>query len=266
MKRYRAIAEYYDPEYAANDMLHRDVPFLLERLPSRSQRILEIATGTARAAIPLAQAGHRVVGIDYARDMLEIARRKRDAVGLRERELELIQADALDLDLGRQFDFACILFNTFLNFTTLEEQDRLLANIRRHLRPRGRIWIDIFNPDPGLLAQPHSENLEPTLFYVHSLDRTVQRTTDVQRHPDLQLQRITFKYCWYDAEGNEHFERVSFDLTHLFPRELRLLLERHGFEITSLWGDYDGSEVTADSPRLICDARLKPARAARRRL
>src|SRR5690606_14838501 len=126
-------------------------------------------------------------GIDYAREMLEIARRKRDAVGLRERELELIEANVLDFDLGRKFDVACILFNTFLNFTTLEEQDLLLENIRRHLKPRGRIWIDIFNPDPELLAQPRSENLEPTLFYVHSLDRTVQRTTDVERHPDLQL-------------------------------------------------------------------------------
>src|SRR5690554_5300428 len=118
MKRYRAIAEYYDPEYAANDMLQRDVPFLLEHLPARSQRILEIAVGTGRVAIPLAQAGHRVVGIDYAREMLEIARRKRDAVGLRERELELIEANVLDFDLGRKFDVACILFNTFLNFTT----------------------------------------------------------------------------------------------------------------------------------------------------
>ncbi len=264
MKRYRAIAEYYDPEYAANDMLQRDVPFLLEHLPARSQRILEIAVGTGRVAIPLAQAGHRVVGIDYAREMLEIARRKRDAVGLRERELELIEANVLDFDLGRKFDVACILFNTFLNFTTLEEQDLLLENIRRHLKPRGRIWIDIFNPDPELLAQPRSENLEPTLFYVHSLDRTVQRTTDVERHPDLQLQRITFRYCWFDNEGREHVERITFDLTHLFPRELQLLLERHGFEIVNLWGDYDGSDVTADSPRIICDARLKRGRAERR--
>ena len=55
------------------------------QLPARRQTVLELAVGTGRAAIPIAQAGHRVVGVDYAADMLAIARRKRDAVGLTER-------------------------------------------------------------------------------------------------------------------------------------------------------------------------------------
>src|SRR5437763_1838120 len=81
MSRYRAIADYYDAEYADHPMLDRDVPFFLGHLPRKSQRVLELACGTARAAIPIAQAGHRVVGVDYAPEMLEIARHKRDAVG-----------------------------------------------------------------------------------------------------------------------------------------------------------------------------------------
>src|SRR3954451_711149 len=85
MKRYRAIAEYYDAENARHAMLEHDVPFFLGQLPkTRSQSILELAAGTGRAAIPLAQAGHRVVAVDYADDMLAIARRKRDAVGVTE--------------------------------------------------------------------------------------------------------------------------------------------------------------------------------------
>ncbi|HZL34685.1 MAG TPA: class I SAM-dependent methyltransferase [Tepidisphaeraceae bacterium] len=69
---YRAIAEYYDAENAHHRMLHEDVPFFMGQLPRRKQQILELAVGTARAAIPLAQAGHRVVGIDYAADMTYI--------------------------------------------------------------------------------------------------------------------------------------------------------------------------------------------------
>src|SRR5690242_15483859 len=102
MKRYRAIAEYYDFESQRIRWLERDVPFFLRHLPRRRRLdILELATGTARAAIPLAQAGHRVAGVDYAKDMLDIARRKRDAVGLSDRELELILADVLKLNLKR---------------------------------------------------------------------------------------------------------------------------------------------------------------------
>src|SRR6478672_3895480 len=99
MKRYRAIAEYYDAEYAELEMLRHDVPFFLGQLPRRPkpQSVLELAVGTARAAIPIAQAGHRVVGVDYARDLLGIARRKAEAAGLRERELSLQLADVRTL-------------------------------------------------------------------------------------------------------------------------------------------------------------------------
>ena len=130
-KRYRAIAEFYDAENEHHRMLQEDVPFFLGQLPRRRRLdVLELAVGTARAAIPIAQAGHRVVGVDYAADMLAIARRKRDSVGLSERELSLVQADLLSLRLRRRFDRICIFFNTFLNFTTLPEQDRVLNAAR----------------------------------------------------------------------------------------------------------------------------------------
>src|SRR5688500_7388801 len=134
MKRYRAIAEYYDAENEHAPMLHEDVPFFLGQLSRRQrQAVLELAVGTGRAAIPIAQAGHRVVGVDYAADMLAIARRKRDATGLRERDLSLVQGDILKLDLKRRFDCVCVFFNTFLGFATLDEQDRALVTILRHL-------------------------------------------------------------------------------------------------------------------------------------
>src|SRR6478609_476103 len=101
MKRYRAIAEYYDPEYADKAMLRDDVPFFLAHLPKRSQQILELAAGTARAAIPIAQAGHRVVGVDYAKDMLAIARRKGELMDVRESKLQLLHGDVTRLNLRR---------------------------------------------------------------------------------------------------------------------------------------------------------------------
>src|SRR3954452_1813751 len=104
-KLYRAIAEYYDAENANHRVLEEDVPFFLGQLPKRRQSILELAVGTGRAAIPLAQAGHRVIGIDYVQDMLDIARRKRDAVGLTEKNLRLLRQDALKLNVRQKFDW-----------------------------------------------------------------------------------------------------------------------------------------------------------------
>ena len=255
-KRYRAIAEYYDAENEHYSMLQEDVPFFLSHLPRRRLSILELAVGTARAAIPLAQAGHRVVGVDYDPKMLALARRKRDSVGLTEEELSLRRADLLRFNLGRKFDRICIFFNTFLSFTTLPEQDRVLGSIRRHLKPGGRFWLDIFNPDLSLLAEPAHRNLDPCFFSVNG--RTVQRLTDISRGSQPQVQHLTFKYSWYDAKGKAHRERTEFDLTYLMPRELQLLLERNGFKIEHLWGDYDGSELRPDSPRMIAECRQAP--------
>jgi SAM-dependent methyltransferase len=250
MKRYRAIPEYYDAENVSHEMLDRDVPFFLKHLRGR-QSTLELAVGTARAAIPIAQAGHQVVGIDNDARMLKIARRKRDAVGLGDREVKLVHGDVLKFDLRRRFDWVCIFFNTFLAFTTLQEQDQLLQAVLRHLKPRGRFWLDIFQPNLAILAQDVSVDLAPVAFYVPELDRTVCKTIEVRRDPTRQMQRVTFHYTFFDVKGLEHRQRREFDLTFVFPRELQLLLERNGLRIERMYGDHDGSRLNADSPRMI---------------
>jgi SAM-dependent methyltransferase len=251
MKRYRAMAEYYDAEYAESKMLRQDVPFFLGQLPKKRQTILELCVGTARAAIPMAQAGHRVVGVDYAQDLLDIARRKRDAVGLSDRNLQLIHGDVLDLNLPTQFDWVCIFFNTLLAFPKLDEQDRLLQVARKHLKRNGRFWIDIFQPDLAMLSGSQTKGFDPHLFYVPALDRTVYQTTEIKRDCSRQIQDVTFHYRWFDARGREHREKNSFQMTWIFARELQLLLERNGLRIEAMYGNYDGSKLSPASPRMI---------------
>ena len=85
------------------------------------QAVLELACGTGRAAIPLAQAGHRVVGLDYDAKMLQIARRKRDFVGLADRNLSLVKANVVKFDLRKNSIgwFCCsILFWGLRNWTS----------------------------------------------------------------------------------------------------------------------------------------------------
>ena len=251
MKNYRAIAEYYDYEYADSKMLQEDVPFFIGQLPKKRQTILELAVGTARAAIPISQSGHRVVGVDYAMDMLEIARRKRDGVGLTDKQLSLQDGDIRSLKLNEKFDWVCLFFNTLLAFTTINDLDAVLTTVHRHLKPKGRFWLDIFQPNLQLLASPNSKRLDPHAFYVDSLDRSIFSTTEVRRDPSRQVQEVTFHYTWFDARGIRHRERNRFAMTSIFPRELQLLLERNGLKIERLFGNYDGSELSAESPRMI---------------
>lgn len=251
MKRYKAIPEFYDAESADIKMLHNDVPFFLGQMPKKRQSVLELAVGTARAAIPIAQAGHRVTGIDYDQNLLSIAKQKRDSVGLKERDLKLLHGDILEVDLKVTFDWVCIFFNTLLAFPTLDELDRLLQRARRHMKPRGRLWIDIFQPDLAHLARPTDTGLDPRMFHVPQMDRTVFQTTDVRRDVATQLQEITFNYSWFDDFGEVHRRQNRFSMTWIFPRELELLLSRNGLWIEELWGNYDGSALKSESPRMI---------------
>lgn len=260
-RTYKAIAEYYDPEYEHLDYLKRDVPFLMKRMGSRPRKVLEVAVGTGRAAIPLAEAGHTVVGVDNDPGVLAIATRKRDFVGLTGKRLRLVKADARSLRVGLGgtggkvggFDWCVLLFNTLLAFTTIDELDAVVGNCARHLKRGGRFWVDVFNPDLSLIAERESYGLDPVTFHVPSLERTVSRVTDVE---DLSpgVRQVTFHYRWFE-QGEERHEAVRFELAWMMPRELVLLLERHGLDIEGMWGDYDASDVTTTSPRIIVQAR-----------
>jgi SAM-dependent methyltransferase len=264
MKHYKAFSAYYDAEYADHPMLQHDVGFLLRRLPRAAADILELATGTGRAAIPLAQAGHRVTGVDYDPAMLEIARRKRDSVGISPTNLSLLRSNITALKVGRKFDWIVLLFNTFLAFPTLEEQDALLQGVTRHLKPAGRFWIDMFQPSFELLAREKAEHIDPSVFYVPELQRTVQRTTSLRIDSARQIQHVTFHYTWFDDRGREHREKRQFVLAFVFPRELQILLERNGLEIVDFYGDHNGRQFNADSPRMIVSCRLKRSAALAR--
>jgi SAM-dependent methyltransferase len=255
-KPFDVAADYYDAENARHEILKQDVPFFLGLLPNRRQSVLELAVGTGRAAIPIAQAGHRVVGVDEAARMLEVAAQKKAVAGLADRDLRLLHADARTVRLGERFDWVAIFFNSLLGFASLEDLDAVLTTVREHLKPRtGRFFFDLFHPDHLRMAREHEADVEPDAFFVPSLNRTVYRTTEIHRDVGRSLIRLKFHYRWFDARGRERRETMKFDATYLFPRELRILLERNGLEIESLWGNYDASPLTSDAPRMIGIAR-----------
>lgn len=250
-KPYRAPAHWYDAENARHDVLKQDVPFFLGQLPAKKQSILELACGTGRAAIPLALAGHRVVGIDYAPEMIDLAIQKRASAGIAEKRLKLAVADMLDLKLGEKFDWVCVFFNTLCNFTSLELLDQVMAGVVRHMKPNGRFWTDLFNPDPGLWAEPVATQRDPYIFRSPTDDRTIFFHTDVYRSSEPQVQHVVHRYEWFDDKGKRRKASHEFDMTSIYPREFRLLVERHGLEVEQMWGNYDGSPVTPDAPRII---------------
>jgi SAM-dependent methyltransferase len=111
--------------------------------------ILELAAGTGRLAVPLAQAGHAVTAVDLDPAMLARARTRRDAAGLGDDGLRFVEADLLGLrlpDAGR-FALAFIALNSLMLLGSRTAQREAVATLAAHLAPGGLAVVDVWLPD-----------------------------------------------------------------------------------------------------------------------
>ncbi len=148
------FVEAYDAFYHADPppMIAGDVAFYERMARASGGPVLELACGTGRVALPLAEAGLDVTGIDSADAMLAIARRKAAATAAPVRDrLTLVEGDMTTLDLGRLYGLVFVAFRSFQLLLTVERQRQALQAMRRHLRPGGRLALHLFDPRLELL-------------------------------------------------------------------------------------------------------------------
>jgi SAM-dependent methyltransferase len=117
--------------------------------------ILELGVGTGRIAVPLAEAGYSVTGVDLDPAMLRRARERAARAGrMAQRNLTLIEGDAraLPKDIGT-FRLAFVALNSLLVFGTREDQRRTLRVMADVLEPGGLAVVDVWLPDAEDLAR-----------------------------------------------------------------------------------------------------------------
>ena len=116
--------------------------------------VLELGCGTGRILLPLAGAGHQVLGVDTSPHMLALARDKLASAGPEvAARVRLVQGDLRYLELRERFDLAIVAVKTFAYLITRHDQQRALAAICAHLRPGGLLAIDLLNPTPDWLSR-----------------------------------------------------------------------------------------------------------------
>jgi SAM-dependent methyltransferase len=147
-----ALARFYDLDL-------RDDPGDLDLWLALADRaegpVLELATGTGRLAVPLAQAGHRVTGVDIDPVMLARARERAGAAGLGDDRLRLLEADLLTItleDAGR-YALSFIALNSIMLLADRGAQRQAFATMATHLRPGGLAAVDAWLPDAEDLAR-----------------------------------------------------------------------------------------------------------------
>jgi SAM-dependent methyltransferase len=146
-----ALARLYDLDLADDP---GDLDLYLALADRADGPILELAVGTGRLAVPLAEAGHDVTGVDLDPAMLERARRR--ARGTRaEARLTLVEADIVGLRLraAGSFGLAFIGLNSLLVLPTRKAQRAAIQALADHLAPGGLAVVDLWLPDAEDLAR-----------------------------------------------------------------------------------------------------------------
>ena len=127
------LEEFQDPYlYDLEETYYApDGPFIESLARETGGPLLDVACGAGRLAIPFAQQGFAVTGVDLALPMIERARRKADEAGV---SVRFEHGDARTMELGERFGLAYLTGNAFQAFLTRADQDALLRGIREHLR------------------------------------------------------------------------------------------------------------------------------------
>lgn len=253
MAEYVDYAEYYDSDHT----ITLDVGFYLDYAQRCGSPILELASGTGRLAIPLAEAGFEIHGVDLSENMLAICRRKVEEKALGDR-VHLTRADMVQFELPRKdFALAYVALRSFMHLLTQEDQRACLQQIYEHLRPRGYFIVDIIAPDVEKLAQKPTATFAvrrefslPNGHHAVRKDRLVQHDIVKQvRHFELRFEEI-------DATGALVRERlVPLATRYTFRYELQLLLERVGFEIIGVFRDYDQNPFDGTGELIVVSRR-----------
>ena len=219
------IAEIYDGRYleAFRDDTDRAVAFL--RQLAGEGPALELGVGTGRVALPLAQAGVEVHGIDASEAMIAKLRSKPGGEAI-----AVTIGDFADFSLERRFPLIYVVFNTFFAILTQDEQVACFAAIARHLTPGGAFVLQAFVPDlsrfddHGQRTSTESIGVDHVTLETSSHDPTTQRTDSqyvVLRQGRVDIYPVRIRYAY-----------VS---------ELDLMARLAGLRLRGRWADWNGT-------------------------
>jgi SAM-dependent methyltransferase len=193
---------------------------------------LELGIGTGRIALPLAQRGVRVHGIDLSEAMVARLRAKpgADPIGV-------TIGDFATTTVEGTFSVAYIVFNTIMNLTTQDEQIACFRNVAAHLEPGGCFVIEV--GIPSLQRLPPGEtvrafNVSPTRLGFDEYDVASQGL--ISHHylvvtGKLEVNSVPFRYVW--------------------PSELDLMARLAGLTLRERWSDWGREPFTSDSTKHV---------------
>ena len=189
---------------------------------------LELGIGTGRIAVPLAQRGVPVHGIDLSEAMVARLRAKPGA-----ERIGVTVGDFATTTVDGSFSVAYLVFNTINNLTSQDEQVACFQNVAAHLGPGGCFVIEV--GVPALQRLPPGETVRA---FTVSATRLGFDEYDV-----VSQGLISHHYTVVDGE----LEVVSMPFRYVWPAELDLMARLAGMRLRERWSGWTREPFTSDS-------------------
>jgi SAM-dependent methyltransferase len=233
---YDQFAQFYDLEYGHKE---NDIDFYLDVAEEIGAPVLEIGVGTGRIAIPLADEGFKVVGIDNSAEMIRLAQENlKDIPKEFAQNLILFQQDMKELELNQKFPLCIIPFRAFLHNLTQEDQLATLERIYQHLEPGGILTFDLFVPLYSVISNDEwLDDIEEDELAIENSGLTI--STHVKHNPVKQLMEIKNTYKTETADNQIETNEASMTYRYVFRYEMEALLTAAGFETLHVWGGFE---------------------------
>jgi SAM-dependent methyltransferase len=218
-------ADMFDP-----DAVEPVVDFLVEL--AGEGRALELGIGTGRIALPLAQKGVPVHGIDLSRAMTSRLQEKPGG-----EQIGVSIGDFATTTVDETFSVAYLVFNTIHNLTTQAEQVACFRNVAAHLQPGGCFVIEV--GIPNLQRLPPGETMR-----VFDASDT---HWGIDEYDVANQGLVSHHYSLVDGR----LERVSMPFRYVWPAELDLMAELAGMALRERWSGWKREPFTSESRKHV---------------
>ena len=241
------LARYYDLDLVSDP---GDLPFYLDLAASSGGKVLELAAGSGRVAVPLAAAGHDVTAVDNEAAMLDRARTSWTRANQGNGSLALIEHDLTTLNLSARFDLVILALNSLL-LLDHTAQERALKVMRAHLAPKGRAVVDVWLPSRADLELYDGRHQLDWIRTDPETKERVAKTTVARFDAVGNTAELT---TTYDVEGDRAPARTTGrrdTITFIGGTDLLALARSAGLEPESVLGDYAGTAWSEASERVV---------------
>jgi len=235
------LKAHLDPDFNGAsrklDFIEKSVSWIKQMVPSQSYpSLLDVGCGPGLYAERFTAGGYRVTGIDFSRRSIGHARHSAQKACLK---IQYICQNYLTLDIGKPFDLATMIYCDYGALST-DKRRIVLQNIYRHLKPGGKLLLDVFSMAAYNSFQKQQtwelyksggfwrekEYVEVNKFCKYSDSVTLEQFIIISN------QEIATYYLW-----NTYFTKET------LAEEAREV----GFEICGIYGDVAGSQFCGES-------------------